>query len=168
MHTDSKSMELVFKESCCCRGAAEGRDGSDPGIFDRPITHKSCPFLFLLFGRHGEAKGEAKSSLYVARPGSLVACMISGREEIVSCALTLKRLYSKSAFQQPFFCVRCVTLCDYCRSTDGGRATLLLLDRADDLLSPLMHEFTYQCLVEDLLGITVRRCVFMAFHCIAT
>ncbi|CAM9154148.1 unnamed protein product [Ascophyllum nodosum] len=40
------------------------------------------------------------------------------------------------------------------RSTDGGRATLLLLDRADDLLSPLMHEFTYQCLVEDLLGIT--------------
>eukprot|EP00904_Undaria_pinnatifida_P003071 jgi/Undpi1/12765/HiC_scaffold_6.g02433.m1 len=39
------------------------------------------------------------------------------------------------------------------RAADGGRATLLLLDRADDLLSPLMHEFTYQCLVEDLLGI---------------
>ncbi|CAN0193875.1 unnamed protein product, partial [Ectocarpus sp. 13 AM-2016] len=35
------------------------------------------------------------------------------------------------------------------------RATLLLLDRADDPLSPLMHEFTYQCLVEDLLGIKV-------------
>lgn len=42
-----------------------------------------------------------------------------------------------------------------CRAADGGRATLLLLDRADDLLSPLMHEFTYQCLVEDLLGIQV-------------
>ncbi|CAM9584598.1 unnamed protein product [Ectocarpus sp. 12 AP-2014] len=39
------------------------------------------------------------------------------------------------------------------RASDGGRATLLLLDRADDPLSPLMHEFTYQCLVEDLLGI---------------
>ena len=43
----------------------------------------------------------------------------------------------------------------FCRAADGGRATLLLLDRADDLLSPLMHEFTYQCLVEDLLGIKV-------------
>ena len=41
------------------------------------------------------------------------------------------------------------------RASDGGRATLLLLDRADDPLSPLMHEFTYQCLVEDLLGIQV-------------
>ncbi|CAN0160432.1 unnamed protein product, partial [Ectocarpus sp. 13 AM-2016] len=27
------------------------------------------------------------------------------------------------------------------RASDGGRATLLLLDRADDPLSPLMHEF---------------------------
>ena len=43
------------------------------------------------------------------------------------------------------------------RASDGGRATLLLLDRADDTLSPLMHEFTYQCLVEDLLGIQVTR-----------
>ncbi|CAM9775386.1 unnamed protein product [Chrysoparadoxa australica] len=33
----------------------------------------------------------------------------------------------------------------------GGRATLLLVDRSDDAVSPLMHEFTYQCLVEDLL-----------------
>lgn len=41
------------------------------------------------------------------------------------------------------------------RGSDGGRATLLLLDRADDPLSPLMHEFTYQCLVEDLLDIEV-------------
>lgn len=49
-----------------------------------------------------------------------------------------------------------VTRCDLSRrSSDGGRATLLLLDRADDPLSPLMHEFTYQCLVEDLLGIQV-------------
>jgi len=31
------------------------------------------------------------------------------------------------------------------------RGTLLLLDRGDDLLSPLMHEFTYQPMVHDLL-----------------
>lgn len=31
------------------------------------------------------------------------------------------------------------------------RATLLILDRADDCLSPLMHEYTYQCLIHDLL-----------------
>jgi syntaxin-binding protein 1 len=31
------------------------------------------------------------------------------------------------------------------------RGTLLLLDRADDCLTPLMHDFTYQCMVHDLL-----------------
>lgn len=31
------------------------------------------------------------------------------------------------------------------------RGTLLLLDRADDCLSPLMHDFTYQSMVHDLL-----------------
>jgi syntaxin-binding protein 1 len=31
------------------------------------------------------------------------------------------------------------------------RATLLLLDRADDVLTPLMHDFTYQPMVHDLL-----------------
>lgn len=31
------------------------------------------------------------------------------------------------------------------------RATLLLLDRADDCLTPLMHDFTYQAMVHDLL-----------------
>jgi Sec1 family len=31
--------------------------------------------------------------------------------------------------------------------SDRGRSTLLLIDRADDPLSPLMHEFTYQVLV---------------------
>lgn len=49
------------------------------------------------------------------------------------------------------------------RSSGGGRATLLLLDRADDPLSPLIHEFTYQCLVEDLLGITVCGCPPVVF-----
>jgi syntaxin-binding protein 1 len=33
----------------------------------------------------------------------------------------------------------------------GERATLLILDRSDDCLSPLMHEYTYQCIVHDLL-----------------
>lgn len=51
--------------------------------------------------------------------------------------------------------VVCPTQFFYNRGSDGGRATLLLLDRADDPLSPLMHEFTYQCLVEDLLDIEV-------------
>ncbi|CAM9213982.1 unnamed protein product [Laminaria digitata] len=48
------------------------------------------------------------------------------------------------------------------RAADGGRATMLLLDRADDPLSPLMHEFTYQCLVEDLLGIQDGRVTYMS------
>ena len=37
--------------------------------------------------------------------------------------------------------------------TDRGRATLLLLDRTADCLSPLMHEFTYQAMVNDLLKV---------------
>jgi len=36
---------------------------------------------------------------------------------------------------------------------DRGRATLLLLSRADDCLSPLLHEFTYQAMVYDLLDV---------------
>lgn len=37
--------------------------------------------------------------------------------------------------------------------TEKGRCTLLLLSRADDFLSPLMHEFTYQAMVHDLLDV---------------
>lgn len=37
--------------------------------------------------------------------------------------------------------------------TDRPRGTLLLLDRKDDCLSPLMHDFTYQSMVTDLLNI---------------
>ena len=37
--------------------------------------------------------------------------------------------------------------------TDRGRSTLLLLDRTADCLSPLMHEFTYQAMVNDLLKV---------------
>lgn len=37
--------------------------------------------------------------------------------------------------------------------TEKGRATLLILSRADDCLSPLIHEFTYQAMVHDLLPI---------------
>ena len=35
--------------------------------------------------------------------------------------------------------------------TDRARGTLLLLDRKNDCLSPLMHDFTYQAMVNDLL-----------------
>ena len=36
---------------------------------------------------------------------------------------------------------------------NSDRATLILLDRRDDCLSPLMHEFTYEAMVNDLLPI---------------
>ena len=36
---------------------------------------------------------------------------------------------------------------------ERDRSTLLLLDRSLDVLSPLMHEFTYQAMVNDLLNI---------------
>ena len=36
---------------------------------------------------------------------------------------------------------------------NSDRATLLLLDRKDDCLSPLIHEFTYEAMVNDLLPI---------------
>ena len=37
--------------------------------------------------------------------------------------------------------------------TDRDRGVLVLLDRCDDPLSPLVHEFTYQAMVNDLLPI---------------
>eukprot|EP00549_Striatella_unipunctata_P018626 CAMPEP_0118697336 /NCGR_PEP_ID=MMETSP0800-20121206/14430_1 /TAXON_ID=210618 ORGANISM="Striatella unipunctata, Strain CCMP2910" /NCGR_SAMPLE_ID=MMETSP0800 /ASSEMBLY_ACC=CAM_ASM_000638 /LENGTH=647 /DNA_ID=CAMNT_0006596717 /DNA_START=42 /DNA_END=1985 /DNA_ORIENTATION=+ len=39
------------------------------------------------------------------------------------------------------------------KNTKTERATLILLDRSDDCLTPLMHEFTYQAMVNDLLPI---------------
>ena len=42
------------------------------------------------------------------------------------------------------------------------RATLLLLDRADDTLTPLMHDFTYQPMVHDLLPMDGDRITYQA------
>ncbi len=37
--------------------------------------------------------------------------------------------------------------------SERGRATIMILSRQDDCLSPLLHEFTYQAMVNDLLGL---------------
>lgn len=42
------------------------------------------------------------------------------------------------------------------------RGTLLLLDRADDCLTPLMHDFTYQSMVHDLLPMDGDRITYQA------
>lgn len=46
--------------------------------------------------------------------------------------------------------------------TDRGRATLLLLSRADDCLAPLLHEFTYQAMVYDLLDVDKEKITYSA------
>jgi len=46
--------------------------------------------------------------------------------------------------------------------TDRGRATLLLLSRTDDCLSPLLHEFTYQAMVYDLLDVQSQKITYSA------
>ncbi len=43
---------------------------------------------------------------------------------------------------------------------DKGRATLLITSRTDDCLSPLIHEFTYEAMVNDLLTIEDDRITF--------
>lgn len=45
---------------------------------------------------------------------------------------------------------------------DRGRCTLLLLSRSDDCLSPLMHEFTYQAMVNDLLDVENEKITYQA------
>ena len=40
------------------------------------------------------------------------------------------------------------------KKSSRSRATLLLLDRADDPLTPLMHEYTYQAMVNDHLTVS--------------
>jgi syntaxin-binding protein 1 len=46
----------------------------------------------------------------------------------------------------------------------SDRATLLLLDRRDDCLSPLMHEFTYEAMVNDLLPIDDDRITYNSIN----
>lgn len=48
--------------------------------------------------------------------------------------------------------------------TGRARGTLLLLDRKDDCLSPLMHDFTYQAMVNDLLPIEDDKISYKSEH----
>lgn len=43
--------------------------------------------------------------------------------------------------------------------TSGNRGTLLIVDRLEDCVAPLMHEFTYQAMVYDLLNVQEGNCV---------
>jgi len=47
-------------------------------------------------------------------------------------------------------------------SQERERSTLLLLDRANDCLTPLMHDFTYQAMVHDLLKVEGDRITYGA------
>ena len=48
------------------------------------------------------------------------------------------------------------------QTAQRDRSTLLLLDRADDCLSPLMHDFHYQSMVHDLLPMDGDRITFQS------
>lgn len=48
------------------------------------------------------------------------------------------------------------------QAANRERGTLLLLDRADDCLTPLMHDFIYQSMVQDLLKMDGDRITFQA------
>eukprot|EP00986_Skeletonema_menzelii_P019174 scaffold27078_cov168-Skeletonema_menzelii.AAC.4 len=47
---------------------------------------------------------------------------------------------------------------------NSDRATLLFMDRRDDCLSPLMHEFTYEAMVNDLLTIEDDRITYNSIN----
>mmetsp|Transcript_24069 Transcript_24069/g.47832 ORF Transcript_24069/g.47832 Transcript_24069/m.47832 type:complete len:668 (-) Transcript_24069:3898-5901(-) len=47
---------------------------------------------------------------------------------------------------------------------NSDRATLLFMDRKDDCLSPLMHEFTYEAMVNDLLNIEDDRITYNSIN----
>lgn len=47
---------------------------------------------------------------------------------------------------------------------NSDRATLLFMDRKDDCLSPLMHEFTYEAMVNDLLPIEDDRITYNSIN----
>lgn len=43
------------------------------------------------------------------------------------------------------------------RGSDSGETTLLILDRRDDPVTPLLNQWTYQAMVHELLGIQNNR-----------
>mmetsp|Transcript_2540 Transcript_2540/g.6878 ORF Transcript_2540/g.6878 Transcript_2540/m.6878 type:complete len:721 (-) Transcript_2540:90-2252(-) len=48
------------------------------------------------------------------------------------------------------------------KHAERDRSTLLLLDRADDCLTPLMHDFSYQAMVRDLLSMEGDKITYQA------
>jgi len=52
--------------------------------------------------------------------------------------------------------------CPFGGSVERDRSTVLLLDRSSDCLTPLMHDFRYQAMVNDLLNVTGDKITYKA------
>mmetsp|Transcript_6491 Transcript_6491/g.8509 ORF Transcript_6491/g.8509 Transcript_6491/m.8509 type:complete len:646 (-) Transcript_6491:212-2149(-) len=117
--------------------------------------------------------------LYLRRPSTTTPAMIEIADKLVTVCATMNE-YPHIRFRSTSDL--CKTLADIFHNkmnefvgnntnwwyygdaahSARDRSTLLLLDRADDCLSPLMHEFTYQAMVNDLLPIEDDRITFQA------
>ena len=49
---------------------------------------------------------------------------------------------------------------DFKALKSGKRSTIIIIDRSFDMISPLIHEFTYQAMMNDLLALEGSRYVY--------
>jgi syntaxin-binding protein 1 len=50
---------------------------------------------------------------------------------------------------------------DFANLKNRPRSTIIILDRSFDMISPLIHEFTYQAMLNDLLALEGSKYVYL-------
>ena len=53
---------------------------------------------------------------------------------------------------------------DFPPKSSFKRPLMIIVDRSFDLMSPILHEFTYQCMMNDLLVLENGKYVLVIFH----
>lgn len=96
-------------------------------------------------------------SFGLGRSTGLGEAEMNAARKLATVCATLGEMRPRIRFRAGNNRARALGACvlDSLRSSDqnDGGATLLILDRVDDPLTPLLHEYTYQALIQDMLDV---------------
>lgn len=116
-------------------------------VLESNIFHFETPEAFSnIYGNSG------KSDLYLQEVAERLHCVsVSlGEDPWIRYAKDSTRAAKLARLYDTFWKEKKAEMCNL--KTRKKRGTLLILDRAQDLVAPLLHEITYQSMVKDLIG----------------